>query len=64
MKKYTQETTNRTLTFYKQDLDTLQEHANFKNSVTDMIQEAIKDYITKQGWDQAPIVETRKEDQS
>ena len=61
MKKYTEETTNRTLTFYKKDLDTLQSHADFKNSVTDMIQEAIKDYILKQGWTHANEEETRKD---
>lgn len=50
MKKYTEATQNRTVCFYKEDLDTLSAHATHKNSVTDMIQEAIKNYITAQGW--------------
>ncbi|MEI7792665.1 MAG: hypothetical protein WCI57_04245 [Candidatus Berkelbacteria bacterium] len=49
MRKYNEQTVNRTLTLYKEDLDTLQENATYKNGVTDQIQEAIKEYIESHG---------------
>lgn len=51
-KKYDQPTTNRTLTLWTKDLDTIQAHTRHPYTVTDHIQQAIKDYIRAQGWDQ------------
>lgn len=38
------------MTFYTKDIDTLQAHASHRETVTDLVQEAIKDLITRKGW--------------
>lgn len=38
------------MTFYTKDIDTLQAHATHRETVTDLVQEAIKDLIAKRGW--------------
>lgn len=50
-KKYTEGTANRTLTFFKKDLDILQAHTGYRETLTDHVQRAIKDYIAARGWD-------------
>lgn len=47
------------MTFYTKDMDTLQAHASHRETVTDMVQEAIKDLIRRRGWG-----ETREPGQS
>ena len=49
-RKYTEPTQNRTTTFYKAHLDTLEAHADHRTTVTDMIQDAIAEYIAARGW--------------
>lgn len=51
-KKYQEGTTNRTMTFFKKDLDTLQAHTGYRMTLTDLVQQAIKEYIKRRGWDQ------------
>ena len=50
-KKYKEGTANRTMTFLKKDLDTLQAHTGYRETLTDHVQQAIKDYIAARGWD-------------
>ena len=50
-KKYKEGTANRTMTFLKKDLDTLQAHTGYRETLTDHVQRAIKDYIAARGWD-------------
>ena len=51
-KKYTEGTANRTMTFLKKDLDILQAHTGYRETLTDLVQQAIKEYIKRNGWDQ------------
>ena len=51
-KKYQEGTTNRTMTFFKKDLDTLQAHTKYRMTLTDLVQQAIKEYIKRNGWDE------------
>ena len=51
-KKYQEGTTNRTMTFFKKDLDTLQAHTKYRMTLTDLVQQAIKEYIKRNGLDQ------------
>ena len=39
------------MTFYTKDIDTLQAHATHRETVTDLVQEAIKDLIRRRGWE-------------
>ena len=50
-KKYQEGTTNRTMTFFKKDLDTLQAHTGYRMTLTDLVQQAIKEFIKRNGWD-------------
>ncbi len=48
-RKYQQETINRTMTFYKADFEILEANTAYRNTVTDQVQEAIRDYIERHG---------------
>ena len=50
-KKYQEGTTNRTMTFFKKDLDILQAHTGYRMTLTDLVQQAIKEYIKRNGLD-------------
>jgi hypothetical protein len=50
-RKYTEPTRPITVTFYARDMEILQAHATYERTVTDMIQQAIKDLIKKENWD-------------
>ena len=50
-RKYTEPTRPITMTFYTKDIDTLQAHATHRETVTDLVQEAIKDLIRRRGWE-------------
>lgn len=50
-RKYNKPTRNLTVTFITEDLQILADHASHLNSVTNMIQTAIRQYIDGQGWD-------------
>ena len=39
------------MTFFKKDLDTLQAHTKYRMTLTDLVQQAIKEYIKRNGWD-------------
>ena len=50
-KKYQEGTTNRTMTFFKKDLDILQSHTGYRMTLTDLVQQAIKEFIKRNGLD-------------
>ena len=56
-KKYQEGTANRTMTFFKKDLDILQAHTGYRETLTDHVQQAIKDYIAARGWDKEGVGE-------
>ena len=40
------------MTFFKKDLYTLQAHTKYRMTLTDLVQQAIKEYIKRNGWDE------------
>ena len=51
-RKYTEASQARTTTFHAADLETLRKHATYGQTVTDLIQTAVKELITNRGWDE------------
>ena len=61
MRKYTEPTRPITYTFYVKDMEILSAHATHQRTVTDMIQQAIKDLIAREGWGQGEVPTTTPE---
>ncbi len=57
-RKYTEPTRTRTTTWSARDLDILDSHADHRTTTTDHLQQAVREYIERNGWADEQPTET------